>query len=206
MASHEQGDGFTAAIAAIDSVNEQDPKLETTPNGEIPAALLYGQRMSRWLLQLAPDASVPLRLAVRAQHVGRWKIPRSDYPKGRDGYLQWRIDQMAAHAETAGAILLEVGFEAPVISKVQDLLQKKSLKRDPEAQALEDAACLVFLETEFDAFSERYDDDKVVDILQKTWAKMSENGHDLAGALVARLSERGQQLVERALSPPGEKA
>jgi len=64
---------------------------------------------------------------------------------------------------------------------------------------MEDALCLVFLEHEFDAFMQKYPDQaKAVDILQKTWKKMSARGH--AAALALPLSAVAKGLVGRALS------
>lgn len=190
---------FRAAIAAIDAVNAEDPTREPSGRGAEPSALLYGRRMSAWLLRLAPDASEALRLAARAQHIGRFRIPRADYPEGRDGYLRWRRDLAAYHAENAGRILTEAGYDEGTVARVADILQKKRLKRDPEVQALEDAACLVFLEHQFTEFSRRHPDEKVVDIVVKTLAKMSPAGRAEAARLVAALPTDRRALVERAM-------
>jgi hypothetical protein len=197
-----QGDDnrFRAAIAAIDSVNAEDPSTE--PDGALtaPSALLYGQHMSAWLLRLSPDAPEELRLAARAQHIGRWKIPRGSYPEGRDGYLAWRAALARFHAETAGNILVEVGYGPECIARVGDLLQKKQLKRDRDVQMLEDAACLVFLETQFPSFAAKHPDEKVIDILQKTAAKMSAKGLAEAARVAKNLPEKSCALIARALS------
>jgi hypothetical protein len=194
---------FAAAIAAIDAVNAEDPAREPAPgaaSGETaPSALLYGQRMSAWLLRLAPDAPEELRLAARAQHIARWKIPRSDYPTGRDGYLAWRTKLAQFHAEMAGKILAQAGYGAETIARVGNLLRKRGLKRDEDVQTLEDAACLVFLETQFAAFAAKHPDDKIVDILRKTAVKMSPRGLREAGRLAERLPEGPRALVARAL-------
>jgi hypothetical protein len=63
---------------------------------------------------------------------------------------------------------------------------------------MEDALCLSFLEHELDEFSSKHEDDKVVDIIRKTWGKMSERGH--ARALELPLSSHASSLVARALS------
>lgn len=189
---------FRAAIAAIDAVNAEDPAREPHEGAEVPAALLYGQRMSAWLLRLAPDAPEALRLAARAQHVGRWKVPRASYPEGRDGYLAWRADLARFHAETVARILERAGYDGATIARVGDLVQKKGIKRDADAQTVEDAACLVFLESQFDAFSRRHPDDKVIDILRKTAAKMSPRGREEAAKLARSLPEDRRRLVARA--------
>ena len=165
----------------------------------MPSALLYGQRVSAWLLRLAPDASEELRLAARAQHIARWKIPRSSYPDGRDGYLAWRSALARFHAETAGEILSRCGYGDETVARVGSLLQKRGLKRDAEVQALEDAACLVFLENQFAGFATKHADEKVVDILRKTVAKMSSEGVAEAMKLGAKLPATARALIARAL-------
>jgi hypothetical protein len=197
------GGRFAAAIAAIDALNAEDPNSETARGEPVPAALLYGRRMSGWLLRLAPEASEPLRLAARSQHIARWRISRDDYPKGREGYLRWRRDLGRFHAETAGEILAKAGYGPEVIARVADLLQKKGLKRDAEAQTLEDAACLVFLEHHFAEFSLKHEDAKVVDIVRKTLLKMSDQGRAQAVSLTAGLPADRRALVERAMAQPG---
>lgn len=194
---------FAAAIAEIDAVNAEDPSREPQggePGAPLaPSALLYGQRMSGWLLRLAPDAPEELRLAARAQHIARWRIPRKEFPDGRDGYLAWRVALARFHAETAGEIMARLGYDRGAIDRVADLLQKKRLKRDSDVQTLEDAACLVFLETQFAAFAAKHPDDKVIGILRKTAAKMSAAGLVEAGKLVERLPAAARALVAAAL-------
>ena len=193
-------DWFRAAIAAMDALNAEDPTREAAEGGATAAALLYDRRMSGWLLRLAPDASEALRLAARAQHIGRWKSPRGAYPGGREGYLQWRGDLARFHADTAAAILAEAGYESAIIERVGALLQKKRLKRDAEVQTLEDAACLVFLEHEFTEFSRKHEDEKVVDIVAKTLAKMSDRGRAEAVKLAPALPADRRALVARAMA------
>ncbi len=138
---------FHAALARFDAANGEDPRRITFQGRECPYELLYAERMTHWLKQLAPDASEVLQLAARSQHVCRWEIPRSDYPLDRAGYYRWRITLYGFHAEKAGAILREVGYDEPTVARVEQLLQKKNLKTDPEMQLLEDVACLVFWST-----------------------------------------------------------
>lgn len=199
-ATAREGARFATAIAAIDAVNAEDPSRERHDGHEHPSALLYGRRMSAWLVRLVPDASEILRLAARAQHIGRWKIPRDSFPAGREGYLAWRTRLGAFHGETAAAILKTAGYDDAAQARIKALLQKRGLKRDPEVQALEDAACLVFLEHQFADFAARHGDDKVIDILRKTWAKMSPAGHEAALKLVPHLPERAGALIARALA------
>jgi hypothetical protein len=177
------------ALERFDAANAADPAGRE---------LDYGRRMSAWLERIAPDASVPLRLAVRAQHIERWRIPRADYPDGRQGYKRWRSDLARLHAEVAGAILETVGYPDDTVARVGDLIQKRRLSSDPEAQALEDTACLVFLDHYLTDFAVKHPEDKVVDILRKTWNKMSERGRALA--LELELAEHLAALVRRALA------
>lgn len=187
-----------AAFARIDEANAQDPNLERLDGQDFPKELLYGRRMSATLAMFAPEADDAVKLAARAQHVQRWKIPRSDFPMDRKGYLAWRQKLYGMHAELAGEILREVGYDDATITRVGTLLRKKGLKTDPDVQLLEDVICLVFLEHYFAEFSVKHDDAKVIDILRKTWAKMSPRGHEAALALPMGEERR---LVERALAP-----
>lgn len=191
-------DRFAAAVAAIDAANAADPNVATDDDGTAaPAEVVYGRRMTRWLDRLYPDAAEPLRLAARAQHVRRWEVPRESQPMDRAGYHRWRTGLYAFHADVAGGLLRAVGYDDETVRRVRSLLRKERLKADPDAQALEDAICLVFLESYFAAFSAKHEDEKVVGILRRTWAKMSPVGH--AAALALPLPPAAAGLVARAL-------
>ena len=191
---------FELALAAIDAANAADPHRVPVDGQEAPKELVYAEQMTRWLGALAPDASEALRLAVRAQHIRRWEIPRDRYPMDRVGYLKWRTDLKHLHARIAGDILKEAGYEAATIARVQALIKKERLKQDAETQALEDVACLVFIENYFADFAKEHDADKVVSILRKTWLKMSPQGRD--AALKIAMPAEARALVERALAQP----
>jgi uncharacterized protein DUF4202 len=191
---------FNAAIARFDAANAEDPTTEVFQGVVYPKELLYAQRMTAWLDKLAPDASEALRLAVRCQHIQRWMIPRHTYPMDRTGYLRWRTTLARFHADTASAIMRDLGYDDATIRRVQTLLRKESLKRDPEVQCLEDVICLVFLENYFAAFATQHNEAKIVDILQKTWKKMSSRGHEVA--LTLPMSPEARRLVEQALAAP----
>ena len=182
---------FTAAIERIDAANFADPHGKELP---------YSRRMTEHLTRFAPGASEALKIAARAQHIRRWEIPRDSFPMDRKGYLDWRKKLYGFHADVTGAILREVGYDEATIGHVRDLLMKKRLKADPEMQTLEDVICLVFLEHYFDEFMEEheYDADKIVNILRRTWVKMSERGH--GAALKLPLSERAKSMVSLALA------
>ena len=191
---------FETAIARLDAANAEDPNLETVDGVAHPKELLYAQRMTAWLDRLAPDASEALRLATRAQHIRRWAIPRRDYPMTRTGYLKWRTILYRFHADTAGDILREVGYDDATVAAVQSLLRKERLKRNPDMQCLEDVICLVFLESYFADFAPQYDEQKVLDILRKTWKKMSARGQKAARDLA--LPQAAHALLEKALATP----
>lgn len=185
---------FERALAAIDAAHAEDPEKE----GGEPRELAYARRMGLWLEKLSPNASEPLKLAVRCQHLRRWAIPRSAYPEGRVGYLRWRKESALAHAALAGEILAQAGCGADTAQRVQSLVKKERAKHDPEAQLVEDTACLVFLEFEFAAFAAKHDEAKLVDILRKTWAKMSPQGR--AAALGLQLPAHLRAMVGKALA------
>jgi hypothetical protein len=189
-----------AALAAFDEANADDPNRVEAEGLEWPKELLYARQMNRWLERFAPDASEALQLAARCQHIRRWDIPRDSYPRDRVGYLKWRTDLKHMHARIAGEILEKAGYEADMIARVQSLLKKERLKSDPEAQTLEDVVCLVFLENWFAEFSRRHEPCKVIDIVAKTWKKMSPAGHRAALALAEGLPRDARALVERALA------
>ena len=190
-------DRFRAAMERFDAANRKDPNRENDLGKEHPKELLYSQRMTRCLRHFAPEASESVQLAAHAQHICRWRIPRDNYPKGRQGYRQWRTDLGKFHAETTGAIMDKVSYEQPEIERVQSLLCKQRLKADPECQLLEDVACLVFLQYYLAEFAQQHDEAKLINILQRTWRKMSDRGHRSALALPLPPPLRG--LVEQAV-------
>jgi hypothetical protein len=161
--------------------------------------------MTEWLGRLEPGASEALRLAVRCQHLERWAIPRGGYPLDRVGYHRWRTELGKFHAERAGEILRDVGYDGATVARVQALVRKEGLKSDAETQTLEDVACLVFLEDEAAEFAGRHEEGKVVRILARTLGKMSERGR--AAALGLGLPGRVRELIGKALElgpgPPG---
>lgn len=190
------------AYAAIDAANSEDPQVIETPDGLFPKALHYGRRMTAWLHKLERAPSSALAIAVRAQHIRRWDIPRDSYPMDRRGYLQWRRRLYAYHAEVTAGILEDLGFEAPLIERVAFLIQKRQLGKDEETQRLEDCACLVFLELDGGAFAEKTDHGKMVSIVQKTWKKMSEKARQ--EALAMALPEALGRAVQGALESAGD--
>jgi hypothetical protein len=189
---------FEDALRRIDAANADDPgRITDTDGRETTAAILYSRRMSAWLARLYPDASEALQLAARAQHVRRWEIRRDQFPMDRAGYHRWRTTLYRFHADTAAALLKQAGCDEATIDRVGSLLRKERLKTDPQMQALEDVICLVFLDCCFAAFIEEHDDEKVIGILRRTWAKMSPVGHAAAAHL--QFTGRPAELLARAL-------
>ncbi len=186
------------AFQLFDTYNSKDPNITVIDGQEIQDALLYAQRMTEKLNDYEAKASEQLKLAARCQHIGRWEMPRKNYSMDRKGYLQWRSQLRIYHAKIAGEIMKKVGYDETTISKVKDLLTKKRLKQNPETQILEDVICLVFLEYYFDDFSTEHDEEKLVNILKKTIAKMSQRGAETAMKLP--LSEKTKSLITKACS------
>lgn len=185
------------AFEAIDQYNSQDPQTETINGESVARELLYGRRMTERLTKYAPDASEHLQVAARAQHIGRWEIPRSDYAMDRKGYLQWRSSEKFHHARVIEPILREIGYDQDTIERVKFLLLKKELTTNPETQVLEDVVCLVFIEYYLEEFASRHNDEKLIDILRKTIKKMSPRCVSEAGNLT--LSPRIQGLLMKAV-------
>lgn len=190
-------DRFNRAISRFDEENSRDPRREIDGGTEVPYELLYSRRMTRTLDIFEPEASEALRLAARCQHIRRWEIPRDRYPMDRTGYKRWRNELARFHTRTATQILQEVGYDEPTISRVSDLLLKKGLKTDPEVQTLEDVICLVFLQYYFHEFAQKHPEEKTLDIVRKTWKKMSDRGHK--AALNLKLPPEDSTLLEKAL-------
>ena len=188
---------FEKALQKFDAENAQDPNSEIIDEVAHPKELVYAQRMTACLQKVAPEASEALQLAVRCQHIRRWEISRRDFAEGLQGYNKWRNTLKKYHAEIAGQILEEVGYPAETIERVQFLVQKRQLKIDAEVQLLEDIICLVFLEYYFVDFARQHPIEKVVDILQKTWPKMTPQGQQLA--LQLSLPAEARDLIGIAL-------
>ena len=189
---------FAAAIAAIDRVNADDPEVLVVKGVARPKEQAHAEMMTEWVLRLDPAADEAQRLAARAHHLRRWALPRSDYPDGRQGYLRWRTEQKRRHADAVAAILADVGYDDAVIERVQQIVRKEGIKRDADVQTHEDALCLVFLETQFSELIERLGEEKAVEVVRKTLAKMSPAGQEVAAGLTFTPTER--RVVEAALA------
>ena len=182
-------------MSAIDAANAHDPGRDEATGK--PASLLYGEHMSARLDAFAPDADDALAIAVRGQHIERWTVPRKSSPMDRPGYLRWRNVLKDHHAQRLGELMLAAGYDDAAISRVKQIVRKERFKLDPQAQTLEDVACLVFLEFYAPEFFAKHDEAKSIDIVSKTWAKMSSRGQDYARTMA--LAPAVAHIVARAL-------
>lgn len=197
---------FERAIALFDAANAADPNKEIVDGKEMPKELIYAQRMSEMLGRFAPDASEAVKLAVRAQHIERWKVARSNYPMDRTGYLQWRTGLYKYHAETAGRLMKEAGYDDDTIARVQSAVGKKGIKVNPETQLLEDVVDLVFIEHYMLGFAGQhpeYDEEKWIGIIRKTWQKMSAEARAFALSGKIRLPEALVPLILKSIENKG---
>ncbi len=188
---------FREAVRRFDELNAADPNHEIIEGRRQPHELLQAQRLCRWVMTLAPDASEVLRLAARSQHLCRWEIPRASYELTRAGYHQWRTELKTFHAEKSGSVLRAAGYDEAVVTQVQALNLKKKFPADAESRVLEDALCLVFLQFQFAELAAKTDAAKVTNALQKSWHKMTPAGR--ARALKLEYGARERALLEGAL-------
>jgi len=171
---------YDRARQLIDSAHTADPAR--TPDGRA-AELVYADRVEAWVVKLIADAAPILRLAARCQHLERWLTPRATFPEGKVGYLTWRRSLYVKQAERARELLVTAGISAKEANEAATWVSKTGLKTNSGTQALEDAAVLVFLENEIGAFAAQHADyprEKFIDILKKTWRKLSPAGQQAA--------------------------
>jgi hypothetical protein len=188
---------LTNVLTDIDNINALDPNEVLVDGQPQPKERVYARQMSACLAQHWPDADELLQIAVHAQHIKRWSLKRDEYDAGKVGYLKWRKAQAVHHAQLTEAIMLAQGYNAEQRSHTGAVIRKEKLKSDPQAQALEDVACLVFLSHYFDEFAQKHEEPKIIGILQKTWKKMSEKAQGIA--LKLDLPEHLATLVGKAL-------
>lgn len=180
-------DRLARVIARIDGINAGDPAGRELP---------FADRVDAWIRRLIPEPSEALRIAARGQHIRRWAVPRATYPEGRSGYLRWREDLKRRHASEVAAIMTEEGCAGDEIGAVEQIILKR-VGASPDAQTMEDALCLVFLESQFEELREKTPDDKMIEILRKTWRKMSPPARQ--AALGLPLTPGQKDLVDRAV-------
>jgi len=196
--SSEITDSYDKARALIDAAHAADP---TRAEDGRAAELVYADRVEAWVARLVPDATPALLLAARCQHLERFLTPRHSYPEGRVGYLKWRQFLYKKQAERAHQLALEAGLAPTEADQIARWVSKTDLRKDPGSQALEDAAILVFLENEIGAFAAQHADytrEKFIDILRKTWRKLSPAAQPHARALA--LPPAIADLIQAALA------
>lgn len=193
-------DRLNRALAAIDAANADDPFTLVVDGVEQPKELAHARLMTDWVRRLDPSASEAQILAARAHHLRRWSLPRQDFPEGRAGYLRWRTRLKRQHAEEVAEILRDAGYDEATIERVQQIVRKDGLGRDPAVQVHEDALCLVFLQTQLADVAVQLGEDKTVDVLRKTALKMSPQGLEAAAGL--DLDAESKRLLGLALSSP----
>jgi hypothetical protein len=199
---------YQEARALIDAANSADPNQVTADGKEWPKELLYSERMSDMLERYKPDADDAMKLAIRAQHIERWKSPRNAYPMDRIGYLKWRKDLYKIQANRAAELMLQAGFGEAEVERARSAVAKKNIKGNPDTQLLEDVTDLVFMEhymLEFVGKHPDYSEEKWIEIIQKTWNKMSSNAHEFALSGAIQLPEPLVPLVQKAVSGVSEK-
>ncbi len=198
MAGGTADNHFEKARAKIYEGHDEDPTKITVDGQEVPYETHYAHKMESYLAKRAPDASDVLKLAVCAQHFKRWEVPRSSYPMTKVGYHSWRTFLKKRQSELVGSILQEY-YPPEDIQRCMALIQKDGLKQgEEEVQVLEDVACLVFLDDQFDDFQKKHDEEKMLGILKKTWVKMSPKGHEMA--LELPMTDECKALVGKALN------
>lgn len=170
-------------LEKIDQINNEDPNKEIWDGKEYPKELIYSKRMTEWLHKLEDSPSAEAQIAVHAQHIARWSIPRKDFPMDKPGYYNWRQTLGRFHADKTAEILAQLNADEDFIERVKSILRKEKIKANPDTQLMEDCACLVFIENYFLDFAKGYDEEKLIKIVQKTWKKMSEKAHQAALAL-----------------------
>ena len=194
---------FDKAVSLMDAANSEDPNIETADGKEWPKELLYSHRMSDMLERYKPEADDVAKLAIRGQHIQRWKSPRDAYPMNRQGYYQWRTNLYKFHADTVAALMAQAGYNEKSLERVKKAVGKHALKVNADTQLLEDVASLVFIEHYMLAFAEKhpeYDEEKWIDIISKTWKKMSADAHEFALAGNIKLPEPLIPLIQKSVA------
>lgn len=189
---------FDDAIARMDEANAADPRTDRIDGKSHPRELLFAQRVYRWLPKLVDDPTEALFLAARGHTLRRWEIPRDRYSMDNIGYHEWRDVLAAFHADQAAAILQDVGYDTPFIDRVRRLITRADFPDEHDARVLEDADCLVFLETKLHNYLDEWGQDKAVRILKKTLKKMTSKAQELAAKL--ELPPQSAELLRLAVS------
>jgi len=194
---------FDQVVSLMDAANSEDPNIEIADGKEWPKELLYSHRMSEMLERYNPGVDHIARLAIRGQHIQRWKSPRDAYPMNRQGYHQWRTNLYKFHADSVAALMARTDYDEESIERVKKAVGKKGLRVNADTQLLEDVASLVFIEHYMLAFTEKhpeYTQEKWIDIIRKTWKKMSPAAHEFALSGSVKLPEVLVPLIQKSVS------
>lgn len=191
------------AIALIDAANSEDPNQVSVNDEAWPKELLYSHRMSDMLQRYKAGADDVAQLAMRGQHIQRWKVPRSDFPMTRQGYHKWRTHLYKFHAQAVAALMQQSGYAVEEINRVELAVSKQSLKDNADTQLLEDISALVFIEhymLDFATKHPEYDEEKWLSIIKRTWDKMTEEAQQFALAGNIQLPQSLLPLIQKAVS------
>ena len=194
---------YNKAVSLMDAANSEDPNIEMSDGKEWPKELLYSHRMADMLARYKPQADDVAKLAIRGQHIQRWKSPRSEYPMNRQGYFQWRTQLYKFHAETTASLMAEAGYDEVALERVKKAVGKRALKVNDDTQLLEDVASLVFIEHYMQAFADKhpeYDEEKWINIIRRTWQKMSADAHGFALSGSLKLPEPLIPLIQKSVA------
>ena len=193
---------FDHVVSLMDAANSEDTNIEIADGKEWPKELLYSHRMSGMLERYKPKADYVAKLAIRGQHIQRWKSPRNAYPMDRKGYHLWRTNLYKFHAERVVDLMVEAGYDEESLERVRKAVGKRELKVNTDTQLLEDVASLVFIECYMLAFAEKhpeYEEEKWIDIIRKTWKKMSSDAHEFALSGNLKLPEPLIPLIQKSI-------
>jgi hypothetical protein len=194
---------FEKAVSLMDDSNSEDPNIETDNGKEWPKELLYSHRMSDMLERYKPEVDDVAKLAIHGQHIQRWKSPRDDYPMDRKGYHQWRANLYKFHAGIVAELMAQAGYDEEAQERARKAVSKRSLKKNADTQLLEDVAGMVFIEHYMQAFADKhpeYTEEKWIDIIQKTWKKMSADAHGFALSGSLKLPEPLIPLIQKSVA------
>ena len=192
----------STAIERIRSGLTEDPRREVVGGKEGPRDLLFTERVVEWVRRLSPNPSDALILASWGHVLYRWRLPRESQPKTTPGYHKWRRAQAKLSADQVDAVLKDEGVDPETTAAVRSLILKANFPSDPDAQILEDADCLSFLELKLESYVPEWEEDKLVRILKGTWEKMSEHAHALAQGLFGQKVNLPQKVLDKILSNP----
>lgn len=194
---------YDQVVSMMDAANNEDPNIEIADAKEWPKELLYSHRMTDMLERYKPMSDHVAKLAIRGQHIQRWKSPRDAYPMNRQGYHQWRTNLYKFHADSVADLMAKAGYDEEAQQRVKNAVGKKGLKTNEDTRLVEDVAGLVFIEHYMSAFVEKhpeYDEEKWIDIIRKTWNKMSSDAHEFSLAGHIKLPEPLVPLILKSVS------